>query len=220
MNPCQARAIRIVQEGVNALSMALMDEYDISEEDALEIVRELPEITSKLQAGAVHELYEDARSEARRHINSPHNPKEYYPGHSKYQPMYTTKDTFNAHVAQATAPYVVAIAKKIAKDRNLAEPSEAEIKAALKRVDWAAAAYEFKTTKNPNPSKARRWLSKYIFKPLDRTLSFPFEQYFFLITSATMIMMMWKAFGGEAASKYGQPVMDRLTWAIRKAAGG
>lgn len=219
MNPCQARAIRIVQEGVNALSAELMKEFDISEDDALEIVRELPELTSKLQGGEIHALYEVARSEARRTINSPHNPKEYYPGHPQHQPMYTTKHTFNAHMAQATAPYVVAIAKKIAKDRGLAAPSDAEIKAALKRVDWASAAYEYRTTKNPNPSKARRWLLKYIFKPLDKFLSFPFEQYFFILSGATMLMMLWKAFGVRL-TEHGKPVMDTLIWSIKKMAGG
>ena len=219
MNAEQRKAVIIVQAGVNRLTDALVDEFDIREEDALEIVRELDGLTGKLQAGEIGELHERAMNKARKVIGSAHNPKEYYPGHPQHRPMYTTKSTFNAHVAQATAPYVIAIAKHIAKDRGLDTPSDAEIKRALGQLDWAKAAYEAEKMPNrPPPGRINQWFMKFVFKPLDKILEFPFENAFFLFSTVSAMMMLWTAFSGSLA-KYGQPVVDAVIYGVEKLSG-
>lgn len=210
MNPTQARAIHLVTEGVNALSDALVDELDIDEAMALDIVRGLPNLTSELQEGNIKALYERAWSQARKTINSPDNPKEYFFTHPRYQPMTTSPDQFNAHMAQAMSPYVLAIARKIAKDRGLEDPNEADIKKALQSVDWAKAAYEAKSMpKKPPPGKMRQWFNKYIFGPLGKALDLPYEQLFALTVALPAMWMLYHAFWNYTA-KYGQPVIDAM----------
>jgi hypothetical protein len=219
MNQEQLRAVRIVQEGVNVLADALVDQLDIAEDVALEIVRELPELTTKLQDGEIGDLYERAISQARRTIDSKTNPKEFYPGHPQHRPMYTTKSVFNAHVAQATAPYVIAITKKIAKDRGLEAPNDVEIKRALAKMDWAKAAYEIqKLPPKPPPGRMRQWFNKYVFGPLGKILDFPYDEVFITLLSLSAAFIMWNAFR-DYLGTYGQRVVDVAIWAVEKAAG-
>lgn len=207
MHPSQARAIRLVEEGINRLSDSLVFEYDLDEDEALEIVRNLPELTDKLQGGEHRELYEVARRKVRGRINLPYSPKEYYPGHPKFQAPVTSKDTFNDNMAQAMSPYVVAIARKIALDRGVQPPNEAAIRRVLGQTDWSKAAYEAKRmTKRPSPSRLRQWMKKWIGRPLGKVADFPFEHVFGMVGFATTAWIFWHTFNDKLAQLGGPMV--------------
>jgi len=200
MHPSQERAQRVVAEGATLLSDALVDAHGIDEDEAMGIVRDLPDVVNRIQDKKIEELYREATQVVRKgrvdHTNLP-DPKEYYPQHPKFMPPVTTKHTFNAHMAQAMAPYVSAIAEKIAKDRNIEAPDTRTIQAVLERTDWARAAYEAKNMPaKPPPGKVKQFFSKYVFRPLDRaTDKIPFDKIFGLIGAANVLMLMWGAFG-------------------------
>ena len=226
MHPSQERAHQIVAEGVILLSDALVDAYDIDEEEALDIVRDLPDIVTRLQDKQIKELYTEAEHSVRKNranvVDLP-NPKEYFPQHPKFMPPITTKHTFNAHMAQAMAPYVNAIAKKIAKDRSLEAPHARTIQSVLEKTDWARAAYEAKRMPSkPPPGRVRKFFTKYIFRPLDKvTDKIPFAQVFGLVGATHLLMMMWATFGqnleniGETHLK---PVDIYYDWRAKRSA--
>jgi hypothetical protein len=226
MHPSQERAHQIVAEGVILLSDALVDAYDIDEDEALDIVRDLPDIVTRLQDKQIKELYTEAEHSVRQNranvVDLP-NPKEYYPQHPKFMPPITTKHTFNAHMAQAMAPYVNAIAKKIAKDRSLEAPDARTIQSVLEKTDWARAAYEAKRMPpKPPPGRVRQFFTKYIFRPLDKaTDKIPFAQVFGLIGATHLLMMLWATFGqnleniGETHLK---PMDKFYDWRAKRAA--
>lgn len=234
MHPSQARAQRIVAEGVTLLSDALIDVDGIDEDEALDIVRNLPDLVDLIQDKRIDELYEVAQHTVRKnrahHIELP-NPKEYYPQHPKFMPPVTTKHTFNAHMAQAMAPYVKAIADKIAKDRSLEAPDARTIQAVLNKTDWARAAYEAKRMPpKPPPGQIKKFFNKYIFQPLDKaTDKIPFAKIFGTIGAANVLMLLWASFGqnleniGEKHLKimdvYDSWRAQRAAKAIRKITG-
>ncbi len=210
MHPSQARAIRLVEEGINRLSDSLVFEYDIDEADALEIVRNLPELTDKLQEGEYRELYEAARRKVHGRVNLPYNPKEYYPGHPKFMPPVTTKDTFNDNMAQAMSPYVVAIARKIALDRGVQPPNEAAIRRVLGQTDWAKAAYEAKRMgKRPSNSRLAQWMRKWIGRPVGKIADFPFEYVFGMVGFTTTMWIFWHTFNDRLA-QLGEPLIGAV----------
>lgn len=212
MHPSQARAIRLVEEGINCLSDSLVFEYDIDEDEALDIVRNLPELTDKLQEGEFRELHEAARRRVKVHgrVNMPTSPREYYPGHPKFMPPLVTKDTFNDNMAQAMSPYVVAIARKIALDRGVQPPNEAAIRRVLDHTDWAKAAYEAKRmTKRPSNSRLRQWINKWIARPLSKVADFPFEYVFGLVGASTVMWIMWHTFQ-DRLSEIGMPLIGTI----------
>ena len=212
MHPSQARAIRLVEEGINRLSDSLVFEYDIDEVYALDIVRNLPGLTDKLQEGEFKALHEAARRRAKTYgvINSPHNPKEYYPGHPKFMPPLTTKDTFNDNMAQAMSPYVIAIARKIALDRGVQAPNEAAVRRVLDHTDWAKAAYEAqRMPKRPSPTRLRRWLARWIFRPLGKIADFPFEHVLGLAGMLPIMWIMWHTFEDRLA-QIGEPLVGTV----------
>lgn len=214
MHPSQRKVIRYVEETVNFFAASLMDEYDLEEEEALELIAGVPNFTDRIQEGDLEGLYEDTRKIVRV-VNSPDNPKELYPNHPAYMPPMVFKETFNDHMSQAMAPYVAAIAKKVAKDRGLAEPDEKEIKEALKQTDWAKAAYEAKKMpKYPGLAKIKDFFIKYIGKPIDKaTDKIGLSRIFALATAGLMMHILWSTFSQQvedigsppfkAAIKYG-----------------
>lgn len=206
MNPAQKRAILLVDESVSFLARKLMEEYDVSEDEAIEALYQDPQLVKKVQDGRLEEVYSDTRV---RMIDSPHNPKEFYPGHYAYKAPLTTKDTFNAHVAQAITPYVMAIAKRVAKDRGLEPPNEQEITSLLEKSDWAKAAYEAqRMPKNPSFPRLRQFLSKYIGTPLKKLdEKIPIEKVFALATSGTLMWVIWATFKNHMY-EVGRPPVD------------
>lgn len=225
MNPAQQRAILLVDESISFLAQKLMQEYDVAEEEALEVLQEEPELVTKIQNGQLDEIYSNTKI---RMVDMPNNPKEFYPGHYAYKAPLTTPDTFNAHVAQAISPYVLAIAKRVAKDRGLEPPSEQEIVRLLEKSDWSRAAYEAKTmTKNPSFPKLRAFLTKYVARPLKKLDDkIPLEKLFGLATSSTMMWIIWATFKsrmydigkgpGEAFEKYGDYLIKKRTQQYQK----
>lgn len=201
----QEAALRQVIEGVDTLSHFLMELYDLDEDDALDTVRELPDLVNKIQDNRLRELFEVATKRARPRVikfNQP-NPDEFYPGHPKFMPNITTKSTFNEHMAQALEPYVTSIMRKVAKDRDLKAPEEHVVKALIAQTDWARAAYEAKRMPpKPPPSQLRRFFRKYL-GPLERKLSGATGTLFGLAMSALMLQVMWKVFKNSAESAGG-----------------
>ena len=197
MYPGQLKAICYVEEGVSLLTANLMDDFNLEEADALEIVAGLDDVTDKLQEGKIKELYETAKKRYAGVVNARENPKkELYPGHPQYMAPITTEDTFNAHMAQAMTPYILSIAKKIAKDRGIENPNEAEIQMVLKNINWASAAYEAKEIpRNPSFPRIRAFFKKYVFDPLGKaTNKVPFDIIFGLAGAGTMTYMLWATF--------------------------
>jgi hypothetical protein len=195
----------MIERGVTHITDKLLEEFDVDEADALEIVRSLPDLRHKLQHGGIHSLYEEAKKSVAAVVNSPKNPKEYYPGHPGYLPPIATKDVFNEHMAKAMEPYVIAIAKKVAQDRGIQPPNEAAIKRELGRTDWAKAAYEAKRMpRKPPPGKVRLFFNKWVFKPIGKVLDLPLEEVFGLIGASAVIWVMWSTFH-ERLSEIGSP---------------
>jgi len=196
MHPEQEAALRQVAEGVDTLTNSLMELYDLDEDDALETVRELPDIVNKIQDNKLRELFEVAARRAQPRVtkfNQP-NPDEFYPGHPKFMPNVTTKSTFNEHVAQALEPYVTSIMRKVAKDRGLQPPELHVVKATLEQTDWARAAYEAKRMPpKPPPSQLRRFFKKYL-GPIERRISGATGTVFGTAMSAITLWMMFQAF--------------------------
>lgn len=201
----QEAALHQVTEGVDVLSHFLMELYDLDEDDALDTVRELPDLVNKIQDNRLRELFEVAAKRARPRVikfNQP-NPDEYYPGHPKFMPNITTKSTFNEHMAQAIEPFITSIMRKVAKDRGLKAPEENVVKAVIAQTDWARAAYEAKRMPpKPPPSQLRRFFRKYL-GPLERKLSGATGTLFGLAMSALMLQMMWRAFKHSAEATGG-----------------
>lgn len=197
MLPEQEQAIREVTEGVDILADSLMQLCDLDEEDALTIIRELPDLTSKIQDHKLAELFEAAARKVKhpRQVTiSAENPDEYYPGHPKFMPNITTKSTFNEHFAQAIKPYMGAVLSKIAKDRGLQPPDTRVVNAVIDQTDWARAAYQAKKMPpKPPPSQLRRFFRK-IFKPADRFGSKYVGAIFSAAISAQFIYLVWAAF--------------------------
>jgi hypothetical protein len=207
MHPSQARAIRLVEEGTNRLTDSLVFEFDMDEVEALDIVRGLPELSDYLQEERFQELYEIARRKVRGVINSPDNPKEYYPGHPQFMPPLTTKDTFNDNMAQAMSPYVLAIARKIAQDRGVQAPNEVAIHRVLKETDWAQAAYEaHKLGKRPPDTALRRWMKKWVGRPLHKIMDFPYEYVFGLAGFGATMWLFWSTFQDQL-TQIGEPLV-------------
>jgi hypothetical protein len=210
MHPSQARAIRLVEEGINRLSDSLVFEYDIDEDEALEIVRNLPELTDKIQEGEYRELYEVARRKVHGRVNLPYNPKERFPGHPKFMPPVTSKDTFNDNMAQAMSPYVIAIARKIALDRGVQPPNEAAIRRVLDQTDWSKAAYEAKRMgKRPSNSRLAQWMRKWIGRPVGKIADFPFEYVFGMVGFTTTMWIFWHTFNDRLA-QLGEPLIGAV----------
>lgn len=216
MHPSQARAMFRIERGITHLTDKLLTEFDVDEEEVLEVVRNLPDLNHKLQHGEIAPLYEAAKRKFAGVVNLPDNPKEYFPGHPDFRPPVTTKDTFNEHMAQAMEPYVLAIARKVAKDRGVALPNEAAIKQAVAHTDWARAAYEAKhMPKKPSPGRLRQFFSKYVFRPIGKVADLPLEHVFGLVGAGSVIWIMWATFN-DRLSEIGMPlihtVMRVLDW--------
>jgi hypothetical protein len=210
MHPSQARAIYMIERGVTHLTDKLLEEFDVDEADALEVVRNLPGLRHELQHGGIESLYEVARKNFVGKVNLPDNPKEYYPGHPSFQSPLTTKDKFNEHMADAMEPYVMAIAKKVAKDRGIQPPNEMAIKRELQRMDWAKAAYEAKRMgKKPPPGRVRQFFAKWVFRPLGKLIDLPIEQIFGLLGASSVMWIMWSTFH-ERLAEIGSPLTGTL----------
>lgn len=230
MNPTQLRAIVRLDEQVSILARQLMAEYDLTEDEALELIYESENYVDQIQDGQTGELYEAIVLRAKdRVVNSPHNPKEYYPGHPNFMAPITFPGAFNAHMAQAMAPYAIAIAKKVALDRGLEPPNDQEIIKALEQSDWAKAAYEAKRMPaHPSVQRVRDFLSRYIGKPLGKvTDKIPLAQLFAFATSGTMMWMLWATFknhieqvGSPAPAAFGKYTNFRQRQALKKAFKG
>lgn len=201
----QEAALHQVVEGVDTLANSLIELYSLDEDDALEIVRELPDLVNKIQDNKLRELFERATRRARPRVvkfNQP-NPDEFYPGHPKFRPNVTTKSTFNEHMAQALGPYVEAIVKKVARDRGLQPPETRVIQATLEQTDWARAAYEAKRMPpKPPPSQLRRFFRKYL-GPIERRVSGATGTMFGAAMSAMTLWLMFQAFKNSAEAAGG-----------------
>jgi hypothetical protein len=200
MHPAQIRAIHRVDRGVELLSRMLMQSHSLDEDEALSIIRGLPDVVTRIQEGNLRPLLEQAvKAVPKREMNyfDQSDPKEYYPGHPSFRPPVATKSTFNAHAAQAMTPYVTAIIRRVAKDRNLEAPDEITVKKVLEKTDWARAAYEARQMpKRPPPGKLRQFFTKYIFGPLDKaTDKVPLAELFGVIGASTVLYMLWATFG-------------------------
>ena len=225
MHPAQLKAIRYVDESISFLARKLMAEYDICEDDALELLYDTEDLVDSIQEGHLTEVYKKAKVRA---VNLPNNPKEFYPGHHAYTPPATFPGAFNAHMAQAMSPYVLAIAKKIAKDRGLEPPNEQQVMTALEKTDWAKAAYEAKKMpKYPGLAKVRAFIYKYLGKPLERvTDKIPVDRMFGLVASSAVMWVIWTTFKDRLESigappfelfqTYGDLKQQRILVKLRK----
>jgi len=203
MNPEQEAAQRKVAEGVDILVRSLMRLRNLEEDEALETVRNLPDLVNKIQDNKLCELFEAAAKHPQVIKFDQPNPDEYYPGHPKFMPDLTTKTTFNEHVAQALEPYVTAILNKVAKDRGLQPPETRVVKAVIAQTDWARAAYEAKKMPpKPPPSQLRKFFKKYL-GPIESKITGKTATLFGLAMSALMIQMIWQAFGHAVESAGG-----------------
>lgn len=206
MHPTQRNVILMVDESISLLSRRLMQEYDICEDDALDILRDTENLTDDIQEGNLDEVYKKAKVRA---VNLPNNPREYYPGHHAFMPPLTFSGTFNQHMAQALTPYAKAIAKKIALDRGIEQPSTKEMEQALAQVDWAKAAYEAQKIKK-NPGKIRSFLRKYFAAPIGKvTDKIQVERLFAMATAGTMMWLLWTTFKNHL-HQIGSPPGDVL----------
>lgn len=124
------------------------------------------------------------------------DPKEKYPEHPDFRPPITTKDVYNAQMAQNMTPVVQNLMKKIAKDRDLQPPDEEAIKIAMKKLDWANLAYEVREMgPKPPPSKIKKFLMEKIFKPIDRlTEKIPLKVLWQVLSFAQVAWMIWATF--------------------------
>jgi hypothetical protein len=208
MNPAQERAIQQVDEGISLLARRLMVEYDLSEDEALALLYQEDKLVDMIQEEKLEEIFSNTKV---RVVDSPKNPKEYYPGHHAFIPPLTTTDTFNAHMAQALSPYVLAIAKKIAKDRDVEAPNEQEIIKVLNQTDWAKAAYEAKKMPSkPSFPRLRAFLSKYIGKPIQKTFDkIPIDAVLAMAASGTIMWLIWTTFKNHV-EQVGSPPGDLL----------
>ncbi len=166
----QEQAIQKVERGVTLLSDTLVDRFDIEEDVALDIIRDIPNLVDRVQDDEFPGLLREAVTKARhpkRVVMSGPDPDEMYAGHRTFVPRITTKSTYNEHMAQSMTPYVKAIAEKVAEDRGVAAPDTKTIEAVLRKTDWARAAYDAKSISIRNPSKVRNFVAKYLVRPID-----------------------------------------------------
>ncbi len=184
----------------------------IPEADALVAVDGLSDVSSRIHteepAKLFRELTEARRPPKRpRHIvfNAPH-PKQPDFDHPSYIPDITSKAVFNAHMAQAASPYVITIARKIAQERGLKAPDGRAIEHVMGKVDWTRAAYELKTIGlQPPPTRMQRFLSKHVFKPLDKfTHETYFEKLWPAVTSVHAMVILFAAITGNI-DKFSEP---------------
>ena len=200
MHPEQVEAIRIVSEGVDRLADALCKHCDLCEDDALDIVRDLPDLVVGLQAGDHERLIQEAVRRVKRPKNlkfDAPDPDEKYPFHPKFRPKVTTPTTFNEHFSQAAKPHIVAILKRIAKDRNLEEPDSRTVQAVLDNIDWAKAAYEAKQLpENPTKQQIKRVIKK-LWSPVAKAVDFlPFEWAWYAILGTATSIYLFKMLKG------------------------
>lgn len=202
MHPEQERAIEEVALRADRLSDLVMKVCDCNEDTALETIQELPDIVNRLQDNKMQELLIEAVKKVPRRplpaYDTPISKHELYPGHPNFLPPIATKDTFNAHVAQAMAPYVKAVVDRVARDRELAPPNLKVIEAVLEKTDWARAAYEVKRMPpKPPPGKLHQFFKKYVFTPLDKvTDKIPLAAFWGTIGAAQILLILWTALGG------------------------
>lgn len=226
----QELSIRKVERGITVLSDILVREFGLEEDDALEIVRELPDLVDRVQDGDMKGLLAEAVRRApkpRRVVISGDDPDELYPGHPQHMPRITTKTTFNEHVAQAMAPYIKAIMNKVAKDRGLEPPNEKTVEAVLEKTDWARAAYEAKKVNKRSPSAVKNFVVKYFFRPLDKLSGFGVSMVA-LMSMYMSIRIAFALFGqlealgkmldaAGAESTFAKNVRGRSQWAQKRA---
>lgn len=153
----------------------LLRRKGLSEEDALAIVRGVPKIEERAAYETAGTLYEDlfeAPVRSQRMSFDKEDPAFHHPPeHREFMPNVTTPSVFNAQMAQASTPYVLAIANRVAEERGLEKPDERVIKRVLRKVNWSKAAFEMKgMAPRPPKSKTIKFLDKWIFDPVDRAV--------------------------------------------------
>lgn len=203
MHPQQAQAIDEVVLRADKLSDLVMRVCGCEEDVALDTIQAIPDIVNRLQDNDMKGLLVEAVKKVAPQeltVYRPPDPPahEYYPGHPKFHPLITTKDAFNAHVAQAMAPYVKAIVDRVARDRELASPDLKTVEALLEKTDWARAAYEAKQMPSkPPPGKIHQFFKKYLFTPLDKlTDKAPLAAFWGFIGAGQILLILWTVFGG------------------------
>lgn len=150
----------------------------LEEDDALAVVRGTPDIeylASTQPAGELFgQLFEAKRAKRPQTLVFDKEDPQFQkpPEHKDFMPNVTTPAVFNAQMAQASTPYVLAIANRIAEERGLEKPDDRIIKRVMKKIDWTKAAYEMKGME-PRPPKGKviRFLDKIIFDPVDRAIN-------------------------------------------------
>jgi signal recognition particle subunit SEC65 len=200
MHPEQEQEIRVIAEEMDQLALSLCKHYGIDEDEGLDIVRELPGLVGKLQdrdyAGLVQEAAKRIRRPKNLKFDAP-DPDEKYPFHPKFRPRVTTPTTFNEHFSQAAKPYIVAVMRRIAKDRNLEEPDAKTIQAVIDNIDWAKAAYEARSLpENPTKQQLKRVMKK-LWAPVEKVLDIvPFEWAWHALLGTAVAIYFFKMLKG------------------------
>jgi hypothetical protein len=198
MHPDQAAAIEIVSSGVDRLASALVGHCNLCEDDALEIVRNLPDLVTAIQAKDFDKLVTEGVRRAKRipkpkylRFDAP-DPDELYPGHPDFRAKVTTPTTFNEHAAQAMSPYIEAILKRIAKDRNLEPPDTHTVNAVVNNINWSKAAYEArKMPEKPSTSQLKAFFRR-LWQPVeDIANSTSFNWFWYAIIGTTVFWGLW-----------------------------
>ena len=193
----QRDAFTKAHDHMSKVAIALQKSYDLTEEEALELVESTSGIIPLAANREPEDIYSHVVNEARlpkptRIPFDQSNPKQdTYPEHPNFVPTVTTKAVFNDHMAQALTPYASAIVKKIADERGLQPPDTQVVKRVLAKTDWAKASYEMRGMgSHPPPGKIKSFLDKYIFDPIDSTLDSVFVKKLWPVVTGVQTMLM------------------------------
>jgi len=203
MHPEQEASIGIVTAGVDRLASALAGHCNLCEDDALEIVRNLPDLVPAIQAGDFDTLVTEGVRRAKSvkrpkylQFDAP-DPDELYPGHPDFRAKVTTPSTYNEHAAQAMKPYIKAILTRISKDRNLATPDTRTVNAVVDNINWSKAAYEARKMPARPSNTALKAFFRRFWKPVEKGAnSVLFDWFWYAIIGTTTIWGLWKGMRG------------------------
>lgn len=204
MHPEQEAAIDVVTAGVDRLASALAGHCNLCEDDALEIVRNLPDLVPAITAGDFDTLVTEGVKRAKRVSRPKHlkfdaaDPDELYPGHPNFRAKITTPSTYNEHASQAMKPYIKAILTRIAKDRNLEAPDTRTVNAVVDNINWSKASYEArKLPERPSTSVLKAFFRRF-WTPVERGAnSTAFNWFWYAIIGTTVLMGLWKGLRGS-----------------------
>jgi len=194
----QQRVIQFVERGLANAAPSFARKLGIDEDAALDKLRNSPKLLRELQVlshKSAQKKNIPTKREVKRTLFDVPDPKEYYPSHPQYLPPVVTGDTYNEQMGQNMAAIVHNLVKRIAKDKNLADPNYKAVEDQMKNLDWAHLAYEAKKL-GPKPPKYKIvQLFKKLFSPLGKTLDrIPVKYLGLIISAAQIASVVWLTF--------------------------